>query len=175
MLIINILIINLKFNEVLINSIRQKRIKMFKITKKIFQLKLIVFLSLFVACDNSSEEQAQDRHVESIAQKTTSIKFESKEFDFGTITSGEHVSHRFKFKNTGSENLYINKVEASCGCTVVNYSKDAVLPDAESFIEIVFDSSNYHGLQIKNITVFANTKPEKTELVVAATVDIPEQ
>lgn len=153
-----------------------KRIKMLKkVMGKIFQLKLIVFLSLFVACNNSGEEQVQDKHVKSVAQKTTSIKFESKEFDFGTITSGEHVSHRFKFKNTGSENLYINKIEASCGCTVVNYSKEAILPGAESYIEIVFDSSNYHGLQIKDVTVYANTKPERTELVVAATVDILEQ
>jgi len=140
--------------------------------KKVFQLQLIIFLSLFVACDNSGEQQVQGNNGGNIVQKITTIKFESNEFDFGTITSGEHVSHRFKFKNTGSENLYINKVEASCGCTVVNYSKEAVLPGVESYIEIVFDSSSYHGLQIKDITVYANTKPEKIELVVAATVDI---
>lgn len=140
--------------------------------KKISGFLLFSMFVFFIACNDGTNKQAQDKHIEKVGRKTTGIGFESKEFDFGVITSGEHVSHRFKFKNTGNENLYIKKVETSCGCTVVNYTKKAVLPGKESYIEIVFDSSGYHGLQIKNITVFANTKPAKNELVVAATVKI---
>ena len=145
-----------------------------KVIKKILQINLVLLFLFPLACDDSSQQQIKDNKHKNEQIKTTVIEFEAKEFDFGTVTSGEHVSHRFKFKNTGNQNLYITKVEASCGCTVVNYTKEAVLPGQESFVEIVFDSSNYHGLQIKDITVYANTKPVENKLVVAATVNISE-
>ncbi len=132
---------------------------------------ILMILTVSISCSNFDKETEQDENSNNIDKNAiTLIEFESKEFDFGTITSGENVSHRFKFKNTGNSNLYIIEVNADCGCTIVEFSKEAILPGKESYIETVFNSSSYHGLQIKNIKVLSNTKPSETELIIAATV-----
>ncbi|MEN8120636.1 MAG: DUF1573 domain-containing protein [Bacteroidota bacterium] len=139
-----------------------------------FSIVLFVMLAILISCnyEGRKDEQNSISDTRRINKNiVTEIEFISKEFDFGTITSGENVSHRFKFKNTGSSNLYITKVVADCGCTVIDYKKEAVMPGQESYIEAVFNSTGYHGLQIKNIKVHSNTKPAENELVIAATID----
>ena len=135
------------------------------------QIKHIVFgaLMLFVlSCNtNNGKKQGQNRP-EKLAK--TTMEFNETEFDFGTITGGEYVAHRFVFKNTGNADLYIEKVTADCGCTVVDYQKSAIKPGKEGFVELVFDSGGYHGLQIKKVNVYANTEPAVHELTIAATV-----
>ena len=138
---------------------------------------LLVLFVIFVSCNSEGKETEQQiitdtQHIDK--NSLTKIEFESKEFDFGTITSGENVSHRFKFKNIGSSNLYITKVTADCGCTIIDYKKEAISPGKESYIDAVFNSSGYHGLQIKNIKVYSNTKPAENELIIAATIDASE-
>ncbi len=138
---------------------------------------LFVLLVLSVSCDYDGKESEQNRIIETLQidkNIVTKIEFESKEFDFGTITSGENVSHRFKFKNVGSSNLYITKVTADCGCTIIDYKKEAISPGKGSYIDAVFNSSGYHGLQIKNIKVYSNTKPAENELIIAAIIDTSE-
>ncbi len=130
----------------------------------------LILITVSVSCSNSGNKSEQNKNSGINKNALTSIKFESKEFDFGIIEIGENVSHRFKFKNTGNSNLYISEVNADCGCTIVEFSKEAILPREESYIEAVFNSSSYHGLQIKNIKVYSNTKPAENELVIAATV-----
>ena len=140
------------------------------------KLGLVVLLGvLFISCNQTGKETEQQSKIPSSDKnKSTVIEFESKEFDFGTIMSGENVSHSFKFKNVGSSKLYITKVIADCGCTVIDFEEDAILPGKESYIEAVFNSAGYRGLQIKNIKVYSNTEPVENELIIAATVDVSE-
>lgn len=42
-----------------------------------------------------------------------SISFESLSHDFGAVESGQRLEHGFVFKNTGTEELVIEKLEAS--------------------------------------------------------------
>jgi len=134
-------------------------------------LKYIIFLIvpvvLFACNSNTGEKQGQSRP-EKLAK--TSLEFTETEFDFGTITSGENVTHRFVFKNTGTADLYISRVAADCGCTIADYVKEAVKPGEEGYVELIFDSGGYHGLQIKKVNVYANTVPQVHELTIAAVV-----
>ena len=142
-----------------------------------FSTIFFVLFAMFISCNYEGKESEQHRTSDAgriDKNLVTKIKFESKEFDFGTITSGENVSHRFKFKNVGGSNLYITKVTADCGCTVIDFEEEAIMPGQESYIETVFNSTGYHGLQIKNIKVFSNTEPAENELVIAATIDVSE-
>ncbi len=45
------------------------------------------------------------------------ITFEETKHDFGKVTEGVGLTFVYKFKNEGDENLVIQKVRASCGCT----------------------------------------------------------
>ena len=132
-------------------------------------LSLFFILVILFSCSDIEKKSNNDK-LNNEKNSTTKIKFESKEFDFGRITSGENVVHRFKFKNTGNSKLFVQKVDADCGCTIVDYSKEAILPGEESYIETVFNSTSYHGLQIKSIKVYTNTQPSENELIIAASV-----
>ena len=103
------------------------------------------------------------------------IKFEEEEFDFGKITQGEIVSHAFKFKNTGNNNLIISGASGSCGCTVPHWPKEPVKAGEENNINVVFSSEGKSGYQEKTITIVTNCEPAtrilkiKTEIIVAET------
>ena len=102
---------------------------------------------------------------------TTSIEFETKRFDFGTVTSGDKVKKKFKFTNTGNEPLLISDVKTSCGCTASDYPKEPVTPGETAEIEAVFDTSGKSGAQTKNVTVMANTSPSSNVLILEGNVE----
>jgi len=102
---------------------------------------------------------------------TTSIKFETKRYDFGTVTSGDKVKTSFKFTNTGDEPLVISDVKTSCGCTASDYPREPVAPGESAEIEAVFDSSGKSGAKTKNITVMTNTNPSSNVLILEGNVE----
>ncbi len=99
------------------------------------------------------------------------INFKDKHFDFGTITQGEKVTHKYEFVNTGKSDLIIRKVHASCGCTAVAPPKEAIKPGEKSFIKATFSSRGKINRQHKTIRIYAND-PENTvtTLVIRGTV-----
>lgn len=97
---------------------------------------------------------------------TTKILFETLEYDFGTIASGEKVTHIFTFTNTGEAPLILSNAKGSCGCTVPSWPKEPVLPGEQGTIEVTFDSKNKSGHQSKRVTLTANTDPAQTFLTI---------
>ena len=94
----------------------------------------------------------------------TTISFEHTAHDFGRVESGPTYTASFKYKNTGAANLYISAAEASCGCTVPTWTKDAVKPGDTAEITVEFDSKGRNGEQLKTVTVTTNTEPSKNIL-----------
>lgn len=101
------------------------------------------------------------------------IKFEEEEFDFGTITQGEKVSHEFRFENTGAKDLIISNAYADCGCTVPEVPKHPIPPGDESVIRVTFDSDKKSGIVTKSITVVANCIPNKRVVKIKANIFVP--
>ena len=100
--------------------------------------------------------------------------FENEIFEFGKISQGEKVSHSFRFKNTGKSDLVINKVEGSCGCTVMKgWPQHPVKPGEMGKIDVVFDSNGKKGTQNKTISVVANTYPSTTVISLKGEVIAP--
>jgi hypothetical protein len=89
------------------------------------------------------------------------MSFIKKVHDFKEIYQGEKLEYKFKFKNTGQNNLIISSTKTTCGCTVSDYPKEPILPGASAYIKIVFDSENKSGYFHKAIEVSANTIPNK--------------
>ena len=88
------------------------------------------------------------------------ITFDNEIFDFGKISQGEKVSHKFDFENTGASDLIINSVLPACGCTLVDkWPQGAISPGDKSSIEVEFNSEGKIGLQEKTITVVTNSYP----------------
>ena len=82
--------------------------------------------------------------------------------DFGEIASKKQVSHRFVYRNTGSDTLWIDNVRPSCGCTSPDWSEAGVPPDSLGEIRIVYDGRD-EGYFYKTIKVYFRgvRKPER--------------
>jgi len=136
----------------------KKRILVVKIISRSF----IIWIFLFhFGCSHNEQSENNGK---------PKIQFSHIEFDFGNITMGEIVSHRFPFKSIGTGDLKIENVISSCGCAVVDYDKSPVQKDKESFIEVSFNSDGYRGLQMKQIEVYSNCDSSKTVLTLWAKV-----
>jgi hypothetical protein len=141
-----------------------------------------VFLSLFAiallaSCNNETKQAETANETVSIDGATSAsaspvtdpanaaaFKFEKDSYDFGQINEGEKVSYSFAFVNVGKVPMIINSATATCGCTVPDYPREPIAPNAEGKIDVVFDSKGKPGMQNKVITLTANTIPGTTEL-----------
>src|ERR1700755_2874818 len=68
--------------------------------------------------------------------------FDAQNFDFGKIKQGTPVTHEFKFTNTGKVPMIITNVQASCGCTTPDWTKDPVPPGGEGFIKATYNAAS---------------------------------
>jgi hypothetical protein len=98
------------------------------------------------------------------------ISFDQLEYDWGTVEEGVPVEHTYRFANTGTAPLVINKATATCGCTVPTWPKDPIPPGGQGEIKVVFDSRNRLQQQTKYVTITANTVPETTRLKISGVV-----
>lgn len=101
------------------------------------------------------------------------IQFDKTEHDFGIILQGEKVSYTFVFKNIGKHDLIIKDASASCGCTVPKFTSKPVKPGEIGEIEVIFDSSNRTGRQLKTLTVWSNCQPNQTKLQILSEIVVP--
>jgi hypothetical protein len=104
------------------------------------------------------------------AGKMTNIKFEENAHNWGSINEDEKMTHFFKFKNTGSNDLIISDAHGSCGCTVPEWPKEPIKPGKSGEIKVVFDSKGKPGDQQKTVTLTANTDPANTVLTIKGNV-----
>ncbi len=92
-----------------------------------------------------------------VPEKLTTIAFEEVSFDFGKIKEGDVVKHKFKFTNTGTNDLILENVKPSCGCTALDWPKDPIAPGKSGEIEAQFNSAGKSGPQTKYITMTLNS------------------
>lgn len=107
--------------------------------------------------------------------KKSILTFESDTLDFGTIAAGKRIEHSFAFTNTGDAPLLISNVHAPCGCTVPqNWPKDAIEVGGTGTIDVVFNSTDRQGHQVKNIDIVTNARPSIQTLYMIGDVIGPE-
>ncbi len=91
-------------------------------------------------------------------------------FDFGKIEKGVAVTHEFTFTNTGSEALIISSVQASCGCTVAEYTKDPIPAGEQGFVKATYNAAK-PGVFSKTVTINANTEDTVVLLTIKGEVE----
>ncbi|MBT1706029.1 DUF1573 domain-containing protein [Chryseosolibacter indicus] len=89
--------------------------------------------------------------------------------DFGKIKIGVPVTHQFSFINSGKTPLVITSVQASCGCTVTSYSKDAIAPGASGYVTATYNAAKA-GQFTKSVSVNANTEEGLVQLTIKGEV-----
>ncbi len=123
-----------------------------KINATITVFALISFLTMggfsAIAQDNQSSE----------AKKNTNgpkITFENTTHDYGTIYQGDNGECEFVFKNTGKEPLVLSNVQGCCGVSVLEWTKDPVMPKKTGSIKLRYYTSR-PGTINREVTVTSN-------------------
>jgi hypothetical protein len=132
---------------------------------------VLLFLTAIVGYSCQNKQSKQGSLVDSTATSVDStgkaaiLDFGGKDtVDLGKIKEGAVVSHTFEFTNSGNAPLKINYCNASCGCTVPTWPKEAIPVGGKASITIEFNSKNKEGKLFKNVSIHANTIPEFTNV-----------
>ena len=145
-------------------------------------MKKVLFILIagmsFVACKTNDKkapgiELSKDDREKAIKDSAnfTSIQWlDSTYKDLGQIKEGKQVEVAYRFKNSGTKNLVISDVTASCGCTIPEKPEQAFSPGEEGVIKAKFDSRDKKGEVHKSVYVTANTNPNSQELIFRADI-----
>ncbi len=103
------------------------------------------------------------------------LSLSEEEWDFGKIKEDERPVHIFTLSNTGREELIIERVRASCGCTATMLSSDHLPPGGSSELKVTFNPTGYSGLVKKDIYIESNdpASPQKKLTIIAEVEPIP--
>lgn len=88
------------------------------------------------------------------AQQLKPLKFQEEVHDFGYVDQeGGPVTYSFQFANVSNRPVKILSVQASCGCTTPDWTKDPVAPGTSGFIQASFNPKGRPGYFNKSLTV----------------------
>lgn len=102
---------------------------------------------------------------------TTKMQLSATEHNFGTFKEeAGRQTFDFVITNTGSEPLVIQNVVASCGCTTPDWTRQPIPSGAKGKVTAIYDPKDRPGQFNKTLSVYTNTKPEVTVLVIKGEV-----
>lgn len=92
------------------------------------------------------------------------LKLVETEHDFGKIPQGKPVYTIFHIQNTGTTELKLDNVQASCGCTTPEWSHEPIAPGATAEIKVGYNAATvgyfekpititYHSNQVKQLKI----------------------
>ncbi len=116
--------------------------------------KMIVFVTMMcVAFVGYAQEEIKDRN-------KGEMKFEHTRHDFGVFAQDTAVvTHEFVFTNVGKSPLIIHQANASCGCTVPEYTLEPIMPGEKGKITVTYNGKGRRpGVFRKSITIHNNGK-----------------
>jgi len=138
--------------------------------RKVLIINLVLLAILESHCGNASNNDINLTGLDQSGEGTAELIFTEYEHNFGKVAEGEKIAYVFKFENKGTNNLVINNVTTSCGCTVPKYETKPVPPGKSGNVEVVFNTSGYNGIQTKTIKVKSNASIPVVLLKISAEV-----
>lgn len=85
----------------------------------------------------------------------TELVIDRKEIDFGTFLKSENREGKFQLTNKGDNLLVIHDVITSCGCTMVEYSKQPVRPNETMELTVRYEVDEVGSFN-KVLTIYSN-------------------
>src|SRR5882724_13695682 len=74
------------------------------------------------------------------ASKPELLLLKETAHNFGKIPQGRPAVYTFEIVNTGKDSLKLDNVQASCGCTTPEWSRDAIAPGAIANIRVGYNA-----------------------------------
>ena len=121
---------------------------------------LLVFLIIITGFSPSFSQTANTTPVPA----TEILQLKESTYNFGKIPQGRPVTHEFEVMNTGKDPIVIDEVQASCGCTTPEWSRDPIAPGGVAKIKVGYNAAA-EGAFSKTVTVVYNTNLNKTIVI----------
>jgi len=136
-------------------------------------MKKLLFLAVFAIMAGTAYAQ-QPAPVKvggnEVKVEMAAFTWESTTHDFAKIKQGTPVTHEFKFTNSGKTPLVITNVQASCGCTTPDWTREPVMPGGKGFIKATYSAAAV-GAFNKTVTVTANIDGGFMQLTIKGEVE----
>ena len=113
--------------------------------------KVIYLLGFMLLMAGVTKVQAQNEKV----QMGPEIEFEKLVHDYGDVPYNGNGECEFRFTNTGTEPLLVQKPKSSCGCTIPSWPNEPILPGESDVIKVTY-RTNRAGNINKTVTVTSN-------------------
>lgn len=133
------------------------------------KLLFIALLTAFAGVAVAQQVPATTLNKNEVQNDVAVFAWDNTTHDFGKIKQGTPVTHEFKFTNSGKTPLVITNVQASCGCTTPDWSKEPVMPGGQGFIKATFNAAS-PGAFSKTVTVTANIETGFVQLTIKGEV-----
>jgi hypothetical protein len=84
------------------------------------------------------------------------ISVEPARFDFGKAVQNKTLAKEFSIKNYGTEDLVIENVSTTCGCTAALLDSKVVKPGGTVPLRVTLETRNYSGKVERKILIRSN-------------------
>lgn len=102
------------------------------------------------------------------------LVLEPSGLDFGTMTRHETHEATVTLRNDGDAPLSIQRVEATCGCTVPELAVDQLAPGQSTTMDVQFNSQDFQGRQLKFIKIYTDVVSQRViDFPVKAMITVP--
>ncbi len=103
--------------------------------------------------------------------KADSVIFNKLFHDYGTIVQGGDGTSEFTFTNRGAVPVILNNVQASCGCTVPEWTREPVQAGQKGTVKVKYNTQIV-GSFTKVVTVFSNAANGTVMLTIKGNVTL---
>ena len=134
----------------------------------------IIFIISFAIATYSCDQKALPKEVsknQQDVQNLANLVWRDSVLDLGAVKSGVEYPVKFYVKNTSQNALIFQKMESTCGCTVIDKKiEKPILPNQEDSIVAHFKMYDANGYIERKIYILANTKQQFYVLRVKANI-----
>lgn len=127
--------------------------------------KYFVFLSILAITPLLSYAQTPI----ALLSAEATVHWEGTLHDFGTVKHRVPQSAEFMFTNRTSAPVVVTEAVGSCGCTVADYTKEAIAPGEQGIVRVTYNAAQL-GSFTKTVSVTLNTEASPQRLRIQGTV-----
>jgi hypothetical protein len=131
---------------------------------------LLILVGLMGSCVFHPKDPVKTVSVPNDANGLPAFEMNEKIHNFGTLQSGEIAVYSFIYRNAGTGNLEIVKIETGCSCLTVEPVEKLVKSGDSGTIKVIFNTSGLYGKQFQSCRLFSSREGITMDIAVAAEV-----
>jgi len=122
--------------------------------------KIAIVVTLFTTILSVNAQMVNNNAV-ALPRPPDVVQLKENAHNFGKIPQGRPATYTFEIVNTGGSALRLDNVQASCGCTTPEWSRDPIAAGATAEIRVGYNAYA-EGPFTKTVTIIYNTNQTKT-------------